>query len=329
MKPEWMPAACRCALAAFVLAAAAPAQAEEALATFNQSALARSFALPTLGAPQVLGGADWRSAFRVDLTSEYHSSESGSEAILLDGEAASFTFAFRQGLGRGFEWGAELPVLVLGGGFMDSGIENWHDWFGLPNGGRQDAPRDRYRYTYVRNGETLLDVSDAGAFLGDLRLNGGWQATPSLALRAQIKLPTGDEDSLAGGNLGGALWADWALPFAETSRWSGYVSAGASQNQESDVLGALQNRFVGFGGLGISWQMFDAMALTTQLYAHSQLYDDSDLQPLERAGLQLTVATRWNLTDELLFDFGFQEDLITYSSPDFSLYLGFGFHPAE
>lgn len=304
------------------LAASVPAAAgERPLALYNQGALARAFELPVLGETAVQGQGRSISALRYDLTTEYHASAAGNESVILDGETDLLTLAFRRGLGAALELTLELPVLYQGGGFMDGPVEDWHSAFGLPNGGREDAPRDRYRYQYTRNGVTELDEHRSGADLGDLRMGLGWQALDRLALRTEVKLETGSESHLAGGNSGLAVWADWALPFPADSIFSGYVSAGGSYNGKTKILGDMQNQWIPFGGAGLALRVAEPLSVLAQVYAHGALYDGSELDPFREA-LQLALGLRYHVGDQFDVDLAFQEDPITSSSPDFSLHLG-------
>ncbi len=311
-------------LAALILLA--PAAQAEPFATFNQAALAQGFDLPAVGHGRVLAAGDSATAFSLDLTSEYSTDTTGAETVTLDGESAHLTGRYRRGLGGGFEWGAELAAVHVGGGFLDSFIEDWHDFFGLPNGGRDLVPQDRYQYRYEKNGVVLLDRTEEGWALGDLRVSGGWAASDNLALRAELKLPTGDEDKLTGGNLGGAFWADWALPFDVDSRWSGFVSGGLSMNQKGGVLEDQQETLVPFGSAGAFLRATQKIELGVQLYAHGPLYKDSDLDQLSRNGLQFAFGGRW-IEKAWALDIAFQEDLITKSSPDFSIHVGVRLQP--
>lgn len=312
----------RLAAACAALLAAQAAQAGDFFPTSNQGALQRSFALPALGEARILesGEEAWYGA--VDLTTEYHLGRSAREEILQDGETSRFSLSYRGGLGADWEWGVQLPLLVQGGGFLDSFIERWHGFFGLPNGGREFAPRNRYKYRYVRDGVTVLNVQDSSTGLGDVQLSTGWQWRDSAALRGMLKLPSGDENHLAGGNLGGALWLDTALPFARASAWSGYVSAGASLNDQAGVLASLQNRAAAFAGAGLSYRVLSRLQVTSQFYAHTPLYRDTDLEALKKPGLQFVLGGSYRISETLNFLLAFQEDLVTASSPDFSLHFG-------
>jgi hypothetical protein len=302
--------------------AASPAAAGEApLPLHNQSALARGFALPAIGQDAVLGSGQSAAAARFDLTSEYHTQAEGAESVVLDGEADLLTLAWRRGLAAGWEWSAEPPLLHQGGGFMDGAIENWHDFWGLPQGGRPEAPQDRFLFQYVRNGQTLLDVRGGGSRLGDAKLGLGWQAAPWLAVRGEAKLPTGKQADLSGGVLGAALWLDAALPFDAGSIFSGFASAGVSINDDSEVLDDLREPFVVFGGGGLAARIGPQFAVLAQAYAHSALYRGPELDPF-RAALQLSLGVRWHASERLSFDLAVQEDPIVSSSPDFSLHFG-------
>lgn len=299
--------------------------ADASLSTSNQATLARAFALPPLGetAPEAPGA--WRVS--VDLTSEFIAKQEGGETLLIDGETQRYGLRYAGALGEDGDWSIELPLLHSGGGFMDGALEGWHDAFALPDGGRDDAPRNRYRYLYVRDGVTVLDVQNGGTHLGDVQLGAGWTLRPGLMLRGMVKLPTGDEDELTGGNLGGATWLDWAWPMPEETRVSGFLSAGVSVDEDADALESQQENVVPFGGVGVGVRALPSLRVITQLYAHGPLYDDTEIGALDRAGLQFTLGSRWCPgAGPTCMELSFQEDLVVASSPDFSLRLALALH---
>jgi hypothetical protein len=286
----------------------------------NSGALARSFALPALGAPAVLLRGRTETRVLLDFTNEYVSEGvCSAECILLDGETARLRLSHSRGLGGGWDFRAELPLLDQDGGFLDSWIEEWHGWFGLPNGGREQRPDNRYEYRYVRNNNVLFEETQEHSGIGDVTLSLGRRTGRSSALRGMVKLPTGDEETLAGGNLGGALWFDAALPLPR--RWDGYFSVGVSFNERGSVLPEQQNRTLALGGLGLAIPFIGSSRLVAQLYAHSRLYKDSELSALSRFGLPLTLGLQMPAGRSTRLDLGFQEDLSVGASPDFSAYL--------
>lgn len=309
--------------------ATGPALAGPFFTTSNQGAFARQFLLPALGESSVLAAGDWNWRAQLDQTNDFHLGNAGAEAITLDGETTRLGYTLTQGLENGLEWGFEVPIYYQGRGFMDSFIEDWHRWFGLPNGGRELAPHDRYLYEVTSGGTVIYRNTETGAAFGDLRLNGAWQWREGRAVRASLQLPTGDERRLAGGNTGGALWTDLALPFAADSRWSGFMSAGVTLARRGKVLTQLQERIAAFGGLGFSFACTDALSLSAQLYGHSPLYQDTELEALKRPGLQVTFGGSYALMPNALLRLAVQEDPVTASSPDFSVHIGLQLTPPE
>lgn len=303
------------------------AQAGPFFSTTNQGAFARSFLLPALGETGVLLTGDWNWRAQLDLSNDYHFATAGNESITLDGESARLSYVLTQGLDNGLEWSIELPLLHQGGGFMDGFIENWHDWFGLPNGGRELAPQSRYLYQVMRDSAVIYQNTEKGLAMGDIRVNGGWQWRDGVMLRAAAQLPTGDDKKLAGENAGAALWADAALPFAAGSSWRGFVSLGASAADESKILPGLQEQAVGFGGIGLSWAWSESLRFTTQLYAHTPLYRDTELEALKRPGLQVSFGGSYLLLPNVDLRLAVQEDAITTSSPDFSAHIALRLTP--
>jgi hypothetical protein len=314
----------RAVLAIGLLAAMNGAGAESIFPVSNQGALARGFALPELGNADITapGRNEWRLA--LDWTNEYFVQQTPAESLTLDGETQRYAVTWRRGIAPDFEVNAQLPLLLTGGGVLDGPMENWHSFWGLPNGGREAAPHGRYLYQYTRNGRSVLDVDTSTAGIGDIELGGGWQATTRLALRAMAKLPTGNAGKLLGGNSGGALWLDYD-PFAGSGRWIGFLSAGASVNAEGEVLADQQQQLVGFAGAGAGFRLFRPFLLMAQIYGHSQLYHGSSTEALRREALQIAFGGRYEFTPRTALNLGFQEDLVTSSSPDFSIHLDLRF----
>lgn len=182
--------------------------------TQNQSPVVQIFGLPSLGSAAIVAFKKAEGNIILDHASNYVNDSNLRENILLDGESTRLTLEGRYGIARGFEGGVEIPFVVLGGGFLDSFIEGYHNTFGFPQGGRDQAPRNRLFYQYRRDGQERLHIDTASYGLGDIRLKGAWQLyqkregqPAAVALRAGLKLPTGDSDQLHGsGSTDFSLW---------------------------------------------------------------------------------------------------------------------------
>jgi len=298
-----------------------PARADALFSVRNEAALSRSTALPTLGDAEVLAAGHARYDAQFDWSNEYVNVVNGGEALRLDGESERLTFGWHYGLGHGLNAGINLPLIFTGGGVLDGVIEGWHGFFNLANGGREFVPRNQYRYRYVRNGVTELNVTQGHAGIGDVELSAGYALRDDLALRALAKLPTGSAANLSGGNAGGALWLDYD-PFAGSRRWLGFVSGGVSYNAQSEVLSSLQRQWVGLAGAGVGFRAWPWLSFATQFYGHTPLYRGSEIGALSRYGGQLTLGGQIRLAKTTTLELAAQEDAILNSSPDFSIHLG-------
>jgi hypothetical protein len=308
----------------FLVTGLMPASATPVFLTSNQSALARSAALPTLGDGGALAAGADRYRVTLDWTNEYFVSQTSDEMMTLDGETERLGLAWRHGFSARWSIAAELPMLHTGGGVLDAPIENWHQLWGLPNGGREQSPRNRYQYAYQKDGQTLFDVADGTTGLGDVQLGTSWQARPALGAHLMVKLPTGSASHLTGGNPGAAFWGEYD-PFADFlgpgTRWFGFSALGAAVNGRHGPLGDQQRPAAGFAAAGAGYSALPNLALLAQLYGHTPLYRDSGLEALRRGGLQLAFGARYALTPGFALTLGFQEDAIVASSPDFSIHL--------
>jgi hypothetical protein len=317
---------CRLLVGVLALAAAAASPAEP-FATRNQSPLARLYGLPA-AAPAALLAADRREAVvRLDIANNFTRRMLGGETIWLDGETYELTLALRGGAGwhgRRVEWGVELPLVAHSGGLLDDAIDDWHDALGLRDGGRSRVASDLLRYSYERDGVELLRVDRAASGLGDLRLTAGLglDENPAhpVALRAQLKLPTGDSERLFGS--GGADIALWLVAArALGDRWRADGALGGALLARGDVLPAQQQRAAAFGHLGLSVRVVDDLRFRIQLDGHTALFDDTALPQLGKHALQVVLGWQWRPAERVALDLAFAEDLVDFASPDLSLYL--------
>lgn len=290
----------------------------------EMGALARGFALPALGRPDVLPGGGLQQRFYVNDTNEYAARDNANESIVIDGEATQLSYDVHYGITDRWEAGLFVPVLSQGGGILDSIIQGWHRTWGLPNGGREDAPKNRYLYQYTRNNQLLLNVSQGSVTFGDLRLSTGYLLADHLAARAMLKLPTGDASHLSGsGAAGGALWLDGGLPLGGFFNWlTLYGSLGYSYNGKGDILPQLQKTGMPFGAAGLGLHFTPRWDAKVQVYFHAAPYKDSELAALDHIAAPLTVSTSYRVARNTAISLGFQEKANLFASPDFGVFLG-------
>ena len=298
--------------------------------TSNQGPLVQVHGIPAPGSAEILAPQKSEARLALDIANNFSLSANSRESLTLDGESYRLSLALRYGFGRDMEAGIELPFVGQGGGVFDRFIEGWHDFFGLPDGGRPDAPRNRLLYQYERDGVERIRVDESGFGLGDIRLTGGYQLYrdgkphPRLAaLRASLKLPTGRSSELHGsGSTDVALWLtasdDYGLSIGHLTLFG---SAGGMAMTEGNVLPDQQRSVAGFGTLGAGWSPTDWIALIMQLSGHTPLYQGSGLTELTGNSLQLHSGGTLRLPGAILLDIAVSEDIAVDTAPDVALHL--------
>ncbi len=300
--------------------------------TTNQSPLVVIQPLPAESSAGVSPKGKFSSALTFDLASNYSSSSTASEQILLDGESYRWTLSSRYGLTDRLEAGIEIPWIVQSGGFLDSFIIDWHDTFGMPQGGRDSAPKNRISYSYIKSGsqKLLMDSSDSG--LGDIVLTGGMKlyeeksstVHDALALRTTVKLPTGDSDRLRGnGAFGGTVSLCGASNhFTEWGALGLFGSVGGMISAKGDVLKDQQEPFAAFGTVGLGLGPAPWISFKVQINANTPLYKDSSLDELSKSGVMLVIGGALQFPADYQLDIGVSEDISVATAPDVAFHLG-------
>jgi len=300
--------------------------------TVNQSPLVQIFGIPAESTALVTEAGRISVTLAQDIASNFSRDSNSHESITLDGESYRWTVAARYGIGKGFEAGITIPYILYGGGFLDGFVESWHDAFGLPNGGRDTAPRDRLLFTYRKDGVRKLNMSRATSGIGDISINGAMKLYEagdtgfhdSLALRAALKLPTGESNALRGSGS-----TDFSLSlcgdmnnFTEWGSLGLFGSAGGMVMTEGDVLPDQQNNLVAFGTVGLGWGPAEWISFKLQLNGHTAFYRNSSLTELSDNSLMLVGGGAVKLPGGYLLDIGVSEDVAVATAPDVGFHLG-------
>lgn len=300
--------------------------------TVNQSPLVRIFGLPAESGATVTPSGRINSSLVQDVASNYTVSKLPREQIMLDGESYRWTAGVRYGIGDRFEIGVEIPYVLDGGGFLDGFIVDWHRAFGLPQGGRNTAPRNRLLYSYSKDGVQKIRMDRAGSAIGDISLGGALQlydrqgsdGHDSLALRSALKLPSGDSGALRGSGS-----TDFSLAlcgsmnnFTEWGSLGVYGSVGGMALTRGDVLPDQQNSLAAFGTAGIGWGPAQWISFKFQFNAHSAMFHGSALDELSKNSLMLITGGALQLPGGCLLDLGVSEDVAVATAPDVTFHLG-------
>lgn len=126
-------------------------------------------------------------------------SSSQETHLSLDLETTRLTVDLDYGLGSRLEVGITVPVVNAHRGFLDEVINDFHEAFGFPGGGRRGVSNDRFRYEVVDGIHPPLRVAGPRAGLGDLQVRSrmallGNGTQTGLVAELAVELPTGKTD---------------------------------------------------------------------------------------------------------------------------------------
>ncbi len=282
------------------------------LVTRNQNPLLLPYGLPLPLPARLIEPGDGRASLDVNWSNAANLETSGEREFTLDAETIDVRLRV-----------IELPWRSLSGGSLDGFIENWHDFFGLPEGPRRRMPQDRLLIDYQQSGETLLHIEDSASGIADIPLGAGFQVTTSddraLAAWLTLDLPVGDSDDLLGsGALDVALSLAGEIQVAE--RWQLFGQLDAVWLGDGDILPEYQQSFVVAGLAGVSWNAWRALDLTVQFYGNSKVFD-VPVTGLSGDAVVLSYGGTWRTNGGWRLDFGMNEDIDVDASPDATFYF--------
>ncbi len=292
-------------------------------------ALTHPSLVPRSGA--VLEPGAWRAGVDLAYSSVYTVDAAANLRVNLDAELARAEWRAAVGLGSGFEAGLAVPIQHAGDGFLDPFLEEFHDFLGLPNSGREFGPVNEFQGAVGLAGTPLYELAQDQLAVADSTLELSWNPRPpapsrwNVAWRLGLDLPVGDQDKGYGN---GAL--EWAVGVA-ASRDAGRMThfAGASF---VDVVGAdgfqgtpaRELDFVeGYWGLEYRWS--NASSLLGTLFARSPMVEGVDSDSIEHPVVDLGIGWARDLGGGARFVISFHEDLLAKSGPDFTLRAGIHF----
>ncbi len=289
--------------------------------TSNQSPLISLFGFP----PPVSSEQKQNAiSFRYSLANNFVQKKSNRELLILDGETERFEIGFFYKLNHRFSISANLPFVKHSGGRLDTFVDDWHDFFSLPDTGRPKVPGDRLLYQYRVDGEDLILQTSSESGLGDIRLSGYYsldtQRTHESAIRAGLKLPTGSTRSLMGSG-GADFFLDInRLEKRVNSNWSANAMIGFLIMQDSDQI-SKQRQLAGYGSTSVKWFITDLVSLDFQITAHSGIVKSS-LSELDDPSLQLVLGASLEISKQIKLSFALSEDPVVGASPDVVFHIG-------
>jgi len=310
------------------LAAPYAAAADGPLRVRNVGPIVQMYGMPRMvGARTMAAGIEL--TFNVEAANNFQSDDRSGTFAFFDGESYITSYRMRGGWREALEWGVEIPYVAHTGGALDGLVDEFHELFGLPDGGRSLAPRGRLDYLVRADGVVYADFDDSVQSLGDVRGFLGYQvfdgSAQAFALRGQLKAPTGKVKDLSGSE-GWDLsaWGEYQYDMVAAGRTvSLTASAGVSYLGEGELLPDDQVRWLWFGHLGLQIPLHARVTFLAQLDGHTDVLDSGN--PLVAdGGVLSTLGGRISITERLWLDLAVIEDLDNESAADvaFQILLG-------
>jgi len=270
----------------------------------------------------------WRVESELAYSSIYEVGARASERVAFDAELLRASVRLRRGLAAGVDLELALGGSYGSGGFLDHFLNEFHDFIGAPNQGRDWAPEGRFEARIERDGALGWSWSGNRAQLGDTLLVltfgaehvglGEWAD----AWRLGVELPTGDESAGAGN--GRVDWiVGWNAEYSGPSFTHTFgASAALAQTPASlaRVGVELGPRLALFYGL--EWRISERMSWIAQLDLQAPLIDEIALTEIREPMLDLGVGFARDVGSNSRWWLSFNEDVLADSGPDFAVFLG-------
>ena len=292
----------------------------------NLSPLTQLVALPSQRSADIKEGLS--VSVHSDIATHFVSQATERARVFFDGETQKHSFNLRWGLSPEWELSAHLSSIKHDGGFVDSYVNRWHDFFGMSDGGRSTLPEDQIRFQLDGiEQQSLLDRPVSGQCDSTLEL--GYVAERQQAL--QIAYAVGYKDS----NGSSERWLGSGADDLYGVRASVVRIRGSApllartvwcHSSRRECTGRSAKRLVVVHRLVSRVASNDRWSLIAQLDSHSALMKSEVDAVGETAGM-LSLGLRRQLGRQWALDVSFAEDIVVESAPDIIFQASLHFRP--
>ena len=325
---------------ALVLGTGASAGSDDGpLQTTNRFPLHMLVLTPRPTNAELPGKAILETTFALEYSSTYFENSNSRWNFLLDMEMLVGDITMAYGVSEKLALRLDIPLISMQDGFLDGFLQNYHDFLGVPNYGRENRPGDAYAYRVTKDDRIWLLGKKDRLRLGDVRLSMQIALSPlalsghslNSAVLVTLKLPTGDAGSGTGS---GRSDAGLFVPMQWCgARWSFYLMPGAiwvNDPQTVDAAVSARNSISLF--TGAAYRCNHRWRWLAQVNCYSSPFEASGLNALDRGAMELSIGFQRTLSRSLYWEFAFCEDL-SRAVPDFNIRSGltwrFGNRPAR
>ena len=254
------------------------------------------------------------------------------EAYLVDFEMGLLDVTFHRRLTGRWSAYAALSGVSYGGGFMDGGIEWFHDAFGLPPAGRPAVERNDINVIFDLKSVQLTqpDLPESGLLDPVFGVRYQLAERPAawiLVIEGAVKVPVAGERAF----LSTGHW-DFGTQITLQrfmQRHAAYASLAAVHTRPSTIATASGTQVVPTAILGYEYQWTGNTNLNAQIYASPSIFKraDTDLEELRNPKYQVSLGFRYRI-DSSVLTFAVTENVANYdNSPDIGFQLSWAYSP--
>ena len=296
----------------------------------NQAPLLNLFYVMPVTSTETLGAGRSEFRFDLDISNIFERHINGTSTLIYAMEIYRPSFHFTRGLSDSLDIHFEIPFLSFGDGRIDGLIRDYHDLFGMPDGGRNAGSDYEYGYLLTQNGRTVFDFQAQGLNLSDINLDLKWKVLsdrpgrPALSLRAGVKLPTGElKDGTGSGRPDFSAGVVLAKVLGRFTFFAGgdYTLLNEPSELESIVEDDIIHYFIGTEFRAIEGKL----SLVIQFDGQNTPYAATGHKQLDKEVLELVTGVKGlHLDKKLLWQLSIREDMIKKSTVDFTLSFSVG-----
>lgn len=247
---------------------------------------------------------------------------------LVDFEMLQSSFSLAYGLSDVLQIEVGFVQKSRFGGVMDGFIQDFHDLFGIDQGGRDDAEKGGFALQVDREDGTTavrLDPGDRGSFSESLlatlqhNVTCGTDVLPAFAYALTVRRELGDQEDMPD-----AESVDLAASVSLSKRFGdfyGYVSVGYAWFGKERFEG-VELRATQLSGLvALEWQVGAGASLVVQYLISEGVAED--LREFSEASYEVTFGGKFEVAPMTVLEIGLVENVVTFdNSPDFGIHAG-------
>lgn len=274
--------------------------------------------------------------FRIDsaYSNMYETGASATDSVVEDMELWRLALHANYSPRDDLQIGVEIPFIQMWGGFMDPFIQDFHSFFGFPNGGRESVRNNQFQFRFDSNGQTIYNVGSQTLDIGDITLHlkhhvlDEGRLNPGLAWFFDFKFPTGQR-SRGLGNGG----ADFGLGLAlekSYKRLHGYLNTAYYVSGRDDQMEPFINDVFFSYAVAVELTILPTWSVIAQLNGGTPLLAHAGMDVWDGVPLDLIIGFRGEedgliFGNDLIWQAGFSEDATSDGpSVDFTAFLSIG-----